>query len=93
MYEALDLNGHPYLRAPLIVGELPRRLVFAALAEATRELERTLGFPAVRCVQYGTPVFSVFSMNRLEAKGHWASSVLLQPGERLSLSLVPGVVV
>lgn len=86
-YEALDLQGRPYLRPAQNIGELPTpEDRIQALAEATEDIATKTGLTAIDSIKLGMPVFGAFAgMNRPSAKQHSESALLLTIGHDLPL--------
>ncbi|MDO9236193.1 MAG: hypothetical protein Q7U28_09210 [Aquabacterium sp.] len=86
-YEALDVQGLPYLRLARVVGELPTPDVrLAALVEATAAIAEKTGLNVVKRIPFGAPVFTAFEgMNRPKAKHHVEFQLLLTMGDEVSL--------
>ena len=89
-YLALNGQGTEYERPARVIGELPLRDRFLALARATEHVAEIVGLEAVKTIPFGAPVFTAFKgMTRPLAKSHIWASVLLSAGNDLSLDLVP----
>ena len=89
LYEALDRQGLPYMRPAKVIGELPTADVAAATDSATQQIAKMLNMSAVRCIQYGAPVFVAFGLTRNQAKQHSLADLLLTRGDEVPLDHCP----
>lgn len=89
-YLALDEHGREYERPARVIGELPMEARSVALGGATATVAKLAGLVAFKTIPFGAPAFTAFEgMTRPIAKNHRLASMLLTPGEDLSLDLCP----
>lgn len=89
-YEAVDSQGHPYVRPARAVHELPTPAERArALQAATREIERVVGEKVTRPLAFGLPVYTAFGWPRQRARAHAARALLLAVGGDVPLQVCP----
>lgn len=89
-YEALNVQGLPYIRPARVVAELPTPGARGiALASATQEIAKRLQAVAQRRIGFGTPVFVAFGLTRPQARVHEHANLLLTTGGELSLDYCP----
>lgn len=85
-YEALNVQGLPYVRTARVVAELPTpEARSTALNSATQEIAERLQAAAQRKIGFGTPVFVAFGLTRPQAKVHEQAKLLLTMGGDLPL--------
>lgn len=84
-YEALDAQGHPYMREARVIGELPVAARRPALDAAITKVGKECGLTARKPLSFGLPVFEAFGLNHREASRHAHSKLLLTSGTDLSL--------
>lgn len=88
MYEALDEQGSPYVRAAQSIGELPTPEDRGkALEAATLEIARRFKMDVHTRIGFGTPAYVAFGLTLQQAKHHPQAAVLLLRGDALPLEI------
>lgn len=89
-YLALDQHGREYERPAKVIGELPLEARSVALIAATARVAKLAGLVAFKTIPFGAPAFTAYEgMTRPIARNHSLASMLLTPGDDLSLDLCP----
>lgn len=88
-YEALDKDGHPYMRAAQVVSELPWAMRRAALDSMLVPIAQSVGLAPAKPLAFGLPVHHAFGLSAKDALKHSESTLLLCPAGEISLDIAP----